>query len=97
MRTLAMNKNDLPPPVIEFPCPRYPIKVIGDAGEGFAEMVIEVMQRHAPDFDPSTLTRRDSSNGRFHSFQVLITATGPLQLEAINSDLRATGRVHMVL
>jgi uncharacterized protein len=97
MRTLAMNKNDLPPPVIEFPCPRYPIKVIGDAGEGFAEMVIAVMQRHAPDFDPSTLTRRDSSNGRFHSFQVLITATGPLQLEAINSDLRATGRVHMVL
>ena len=45
----------------------------------------------------STLTRRDSSNGRFHAFQVLITATGPLQLEAINSDLRATGRVHMVL
>jgi putative lipoic acid-binding regulatory protein len=92
-----MNKNDLPPPVIEFPCPRYPIKVIGDAGEGFAEMVIEVMLRHAPDFDSSTLTCRDSANGRFHSFQVLITATGPLQLAAINSDLRATGRVHMVL
>ena len=46
-----MNKNDLPPPRIEFPCPNYPIKVIGDAGEGFAEMVIEVMQRHVTDFD----------------------------------------------
>lgn len=92
-----MNKNDLPPPRIEFPCANYPIKVIGDAGEGFAEMVIEVMHRHVVDFDASTLTRRDSSNGRFHAFQVLITATGILQLEAINSDLLATGRVHMVL
>ena len=60
-----MNTNDLPPPRIEFPCPNYPIKVIGDAGEGFAEMVIEVMQRHVADFDAWTLTRRDSSNGRF--------------------------------
>ena len=92
-----MNRNDLPPPKIEFPCPNYPIKVIGEASEDFSQMVIAVMQQHVEDFDPSTLTRRDSSNGRFHAVQVLITATGPLQLEAINSALRATGRVHMVL
>ncbi|MOA40398.1 hypothetical protein D3C78_1622680 [compost metagenome] len=60
-------------------------------------MVIEIIQRHAPDFDSTTLTVRDSRNGRFLSVQVLITATGVEQLQNIHNDLRATGRVHMVL
>ena len=71
--------------------------MIGDAGEGFREVVIEVIQRHAPDFDEATVVTRDSRNGRFLSLQVLITATGVEQLQAIHVDLRATGRVHMVL
>lgn len=91
------SKNDTQVPKIEFPSERYPIKVIGDAGEGFSEAVIEVIRRHAPDFDESTLVTRDSRNGRFLSLQVLILATGVEQLQAINADLRATGRVHMVL
>lgn len=82
---------------IEFPCERYPVKVIGDAGDGFTELVIGVIRRHAPDLDETTLVVRDSRNGRFLSLQILITATGVDQLQAINTDLRATGRVHMVL
>jgi uncharacterized protein len=89
--------NDTPAPKIEFPCPRYPVKVIGDAGADFAQLVAEVVQRHAPDLDHSTLSVRDSRNGRFLSVQLLITATGVEQLQAIHLDLRATGRVHMVL
>lgn len=92
-----MTDNDVQPPKIEFPCERYPIKVIGTAGEGFSDLVIEVIQRHAPDLDTSTLVMRDSRNGNFLSVQVLITATGVEQLQAIHVDLRATGRVHMVL
>lgn len=92
-----MTDIDVQAPKIEFPCERYPIKVIGEASEGFAELVIEVMQRHAPDFDASSLVVRDSRNGRFLSVQVLITATGVEQLQAIHVDLRATGRVQMVL
>ena len=92
-----MTDSDVQAPKIEFPCQRYPIKVIGDAGEGFAELVVEVIQRHAPDFDATSLVLRDSRNGRFLSVQVLITATGVEQLQAIHLDLRATGRVHMVL
>lgn len=91
------STNEVPAPKIEFPCERYPIKVIGEAGEGFREAVIEVMRRHAPGFDETTLVVRDSRNGRFLSIQVLITATGVEQLQAIHVDLRATGRVHMVL
>ncbi|MFZ6047490.1 DUF493 domain-containing protein [Pseudomonas sp. CR3202] len=88
---------DVQPPKIEFPCERYPIKVIGDSFDGFADLVIEIIRRHAPDLDASTLVVRDSRNGRFLSVQVLITATGVDQLQAIHVDLRATGRVHMVL
>ncbi|WP_462379611.1 DUF493 domain-containing protein [Pseudomonas sp. Marseille-QA0892] len=92
-----MSDTEVQPPKIEFPCERYPIKVIGDAGEGFTEMVVEVLKRHAPDLDEGTLVTRDSRNGRFLSVQLLITATGVDQLQAIHNDLRATGRVQMVL
>ncbi len=71
--------------------------MIGDAGDGFADLVVEIIQRHAPDLDVTTLVTRDSRNGRFLSVQVLITATGVDQLQNIHSDLRASGRVHMVL
>ncbi|MDA7088109.1 DUF493 domain-containing protein [Pseudomonas sp. SA3-5] len=92
-----MTDTDVQAPKIEFPCERYPIKVIGDAGEGFTELVVEVIQRHAPDFDETSLVVRDSRNGRFLTVQVLITATGMEQLQALHLELRATGRVHMVL
>ena len=92
-----MTDTEVPAPKIEFPCERYPIKVIGEAGDGFTDMVIEVIQRHAPEFDATTLVARDSRNGRFLSVQVLITATGVEQLQAIHLDLKASGRVHMVL
>ena len=92
-----MTDSDVQAPKIEFPCPNYPIKVIGEAGEDFADLVIQVIERHAPGLDSSTLVIRDSRNGRFLSVQVLITATGIEQLQAIHVDLRATGRVHMVL
>ncbi len=94
---MTNSQDDIAAPKIDFPCERYPIKVIGEAGEGFREVVIEVIQRHAPDFDETTVVTRASRNGRFLSLQVLITATGVEQLQAIHVDLRATGRVHMVL
>lgn len=92
-----MSDKPASPPKIEFPCANYPVKVIGDAGEGFNEMVIEVIRRHAPEVDAGALQQRDSRTGRYLSVQVLITATGNEQLQAIHLDLKATGRVHMVL
>lgn len=89
--------DEIQAPKIEFPCPRYPVKVIGEASPDFSGLVVEIIQRHAPDFDQTTLSVRDSSNGRFMSVNVFITATGVEQLQAIHLDLRATGRVHMVL
>lgn len=84
-------------PKIEFPCANYPIKIIGDSCDTFVEIVLEVVQRHAPEVHPDSITRRDSSNGRFLSVQVHIHAQSIEQLENINRDLRETGIVRMVL
>ena len=92
-----MSENPVNPPKIEFPCPDYPIKVVGEAADDFRALVVEVIQRHAPDLDATRVVLRESSKGRFVSVQVLITATGVEQLQAIHVDLRATGRVQMVL
>ena len=86
-----MNEIASDAPRIEFPC-QYPIKVIGNAGEGFVAMVTGIVERHAPGLDV-----KESKNGRFLSVRMQIRATGPDQLEAMHAELKATGRVQMVL
>mgnify|MGYP002478662441 CR=1 FL=1 len=93
----GMTTETVQAPKIEFPCTDYPIKVIGTAAGDFADMVFEVVSRHAPDITRESLVIRDSRGGRYLSVQVSILATGPEQLQAIHLDLRATGRVQMVL
>lgn len=90
-----MTKQE--PPKIEFPCPDYPIKAMGDAGQDFHEFVISVMERHAPGFDQTKISVRDSRNGRFQSVTVVITATGEAQLKAIFEDLKTSPKTKMVL
>lgn len=84
------------PPRIEFPCD-YPVKIVGSAAEDFRLLVEEIVERHAAGFERERTTERFSTNGRFVSVTVAIVATGPEQLQALFEDLKATGRVHMVL
>ena len=83
-------------PKIEFPCD-YPIKVMGEAQVELHEHVLQVMDTHAPGFDRSKITIRDSSKGRWQSITLVITATGKPQLEAIFADLKTSRVVKMVL
>lgn len=83
-------------PKIEFPC-QYPIKVMGYSCTEFREHVHTVMHRHAPGFDQTQVSVRDSSNGRFQAITVTITATGIGQLEIIFADLKVCEHVQMVL
>ncbi len=83
-------------PQIEFPC-AYPIKVMGQHDAGFADCILEVIHRHAPGFDQEAIVYRESSGGRYLSVTVTITATGQDQLKALFEDLKATGRVALVL
>jgi len=91
-----MTDSDVKSHKIEFPCEDYPIKVIGDTGVGFKDSVIEILGKHAK-IDIATLAERQSSNGKYTTIQLHIVATGEDQLRDINSALRATGLVHMVL
>jgi putative lipoic acid-binding regulatory protein len=91
-----MTDSDVKSHKIEFPCLDYPIKVIGDTGVGFKDTVIEILAKYAK-IDISTLAERQSSNGKYTTVQLHIVATGEDQLRDINSALRATGTVHMVL
>lgn len=83
-------------PKIEFPCD-YVIKVIGNAAPDFREFVVEVVGRHAPGLTDADVSVNDSSKGRFSSVQLKIVATGEAQLKALFEELKASGRVHMVL
>lgn len=83
-------------PQIEFPCD-YPIKVMGEAHAELHQHVLQVMEHHAPGFDQSKITVRDSSKGKWQSITLIITATGKPQLEAIFADLKTSRRVKMVL
>ncbi|MDN6296451.1 MAG: DUF493 domain-containing protein [Halomonas sp.] len=83
-------------PRITFPCD-YPIKVVGDAAADFPAAVCEVVERHSPGFDAAAIQVIDSRNGRFQSVRLTIHATGEAQLKALFANLKATGRVHMVV
>ncbi|MBB5322701.1 HP0495 family protein [Marinobacter oulmenensis] len=83
-------------PKIEFPCD-YVIKVIGDSAPDFTEFVVEVVEQHAPGIEETDISVTGSSKGRFSSVQLKIVATGEEQLKALFDELKASGRVHMVL
>lgn len=83
-------------PKITFPCD-YPIKVVGDAGNGFVDMVCQTISRHDPDFDSQRIQVVDSRNGRFQSVRFTMWATGEDQLKTLFAELKASGLVHMVV
>jgi len=91
-----MTDSQVKEPKIEFPCADYPIKVIGDTGVGFKDIVLEIVAKHA-EINHGITAERQSSNGKYTTLQLHIVATGQDQLYDINSELRATGVVHMVL
>ena len=83
-------------PKIDYPC-AYPIKVMGEHNDEFESVIVEIIQRHDPGLNSETISLRASRTGRYVSLNVTITATGPEQIQALFDDLKASGRVAMVL
>ncbi|HEY0963163.1 MAG TPA: DUF493 domain-containing protein [Pseudomonadales bacterium] len=83
-------------PQIEYPC-AYPIKVMGLDADDFAAHVLAIVRRHDGAVLEEHVTYRSSSNGKYLSVTVTITATGPAHIQALFEDLKAGGRVMMVL
>lgn len=71
-----------------FPC-RFPIKAMGRATAGFDTVVVDIVRRHAPDFEAADVTVRASSGGKWLAVTVVIEARSRVQLDAIYRDLTA--------
>ena len=82
--------------LLTFPCV-FPIKVMGRREDGFAQVVSDIVRRHAEDFHPSTLEMRSSKNARFLSLTVTVNARSQEQLDALYSELSKHPMVIMVL
>jgi putative lipoic acid-binding regulatory protein len=75
----------------------FPIKVMGRRVEGYAQAIVEVVQAHAPDFDPSTLEMRTSKDGNYLSVTATIRATSREQLDDLYRALTSHPLVKIVL
>ncbi|WP_330207157.1 MULTISPECIES: DUF493 domain-containing protein [unclassified Pseudomonas] len=91
-----MTDTEVKAPKIEFPAKDYPIKVIGETGVGNKDKIVAIVEKHA-EINHRLDVERQSTNGKYTTIQLHIVATDQDQLYNINSELRATGFVHMVL
>ena len=82
--------------LIAYPA-EFPIKVMGLTQPGFAQAVVAVVQRHAPDFDAAAVQMRSSREGKYLSLTATVTAQSREQLDAIYKDLCDHPMVVMVL
>ncbi len=82
--------------LLEFPC-EFPIKVMGETREGFAEAIVEVVRLHAPEFDASRMDMRPSSTGKYLSLTCTITATSKPMLDDLYRALTSHPMVKVVL
>jgi hypothetical protein len=82
--------------LFQFPA-TFPIKVMGLTRDGFAQAIVTVVRKHAPEFDPATVEMRASSRGKYLSLTCTITATSRAQLDDLYRELTAHPMVVMVL
>jgi len=84
------------PSLIEYPC-EFPIKIMGRTQAGFAQAVLAIAARHAPDFDGATMEMKSSKQGKYLSITCTINATSREQLDALYRELCDHPMVVMVL
>jgi putative lipoic acid-binding regulatory protein len=82
--------------LLAFPCD-FPIKIMGQTQPGFAQSILGVVLRHAPDFDAATMEMRNSRQGKYLSLTVTVRATSREQLDELYRELCDHPMVKMVL
>ena len=75
----------------------FPIKAMGRREDGFAQAVLEIILKHAPDFDAKTIEMRPSKNGNFLSVTATVNAQSKAQLDDIYRALTSHPLVLMAL
>lgn len=93
---------DIPPEIppeqslITYPT-HFPIKVMGENVEGFAEAIVEIVRNFDPSFDVATLERRPSKAGNYMGLTVAVFVTSRDQLDEVYRTLTTHPMVKVVL
>lgn len=82
--------------LLEFPCD-FPIKIMGARSDDFAQHMVEIVLRHAPDFVAASVEMRASSGGKYLSVTCTVRATSKPQLDNLYRELTAHPLVKVVL
>ena len=86
----------IPDSLIAYPT-NFPVKVMGRTQPGFAQAILDVVKKHAPDFDEATVGMRPSREGKYLSLTFEIRATSREQLDALYQELSDHPMVNMAL
>ncbi len=89
----AMSEKDS---LLEFPCD-FPIKAMGRCETGFEAKALEIVRRHAPDFDADGIKIVASQKGNYLSVTFTVPATSQEQLDKLYRELTACEELLMVL
>jgi len=82
--------------LIQYPTD-FPIKIMGRRELRLVHTIVEVVRRHAPDFDPATVEMRTSKKNNYLSVTCTVRATSREQLDALYQELCDHPMVVMVL
>ena len=82
--------------LLEYPCD-FPVKILGHTQAGYAQAILEIVRRHAPDFDGSSIDMKTSKRGKYLSITCVIRATSREQLDDLYRELCDHPMVVMVL
>lgn len=81
--------------LLEFPC-EFPLKIMGEHHETFTDVILKVVQEHAPDTQEKHITTRLSSKGNYIGATIVVNAMSQEQLDNIYRSLTSHPMVKVV-
>ncbi|MBT0586536.1 DUF493 family protein YbeD [Alteromonas oceanisediminis] len=80
--------------LLDFPC-HQTFKVMGVADESLPSVVVDCLQKHAPDDYAPTI--KPSSKGNYHALSISVRVTSKEHMETIYTELAKLDLVRVVL
>ena len=75
----------------------FPIKIMGRREPHLVQTIIDIVRKHAPDLDETTIEMRTSKKNSYLSVTCTIVATSREQLDALYQELGDHPAVAMIL
>jgi len=75
----------------------FPIKIMGRREPHLVKTIVDIVRKHAPDLDESTIELRPSKKNKYLSVTCTIIATSREQLDALYQELGDHPSIAMIL